>query len=108
MPVIPDEIKEKALKDVKPLRNNVYIYMLPRIKKLGLIELPTQHKEYTEKAMVITVGKDVEELEPGDTILIPFHEGTHLQIEETYTESSLHRIIVEHNVTTKVGENYGK
>ncbi len=106
MPKIPDEIKEKALKDMIPLRNNVYIYMLPRIKKLGLIEIPGQHKEYTEKAMVITVGKDVEELEPGDTILIPFHEGTHLQVAETYTESSLHRIIIEHNVTTKVGGEY--
>jgi len=72
MPKIPDEIKKETLKDIEPLRNNVY----------------------------------VEELEVGDTILIPFHEGTHLQVEETYTESSLHRIIVEHNVTTKVGANY--
>ena len=106
MKPIPDEIKKEVLKDIKPLRNNVYIYMLPRIKKMGLIEMPEQHKEYTEKAMVIAVGKDVEELEVGDTILIPYHEGTHLQIEETYTESSLHRIIVEHNVTTKVGGEY--
>ena len=108
MKSIPDEIKKEILGDVIPLRNNVYIYILPRIKKLGLIEMPEQHREYTETAMVIAVGKDVEELEPGDKILIPYHEGTHLQVAETYTESSLHRIIVEHNVTTKVGENYGK
>ena len=106
MPVIPDEIKKEVLKDMIPLRNNVYIYMLPRIKKLGLIEIPGQHKEYTEKAMVIAIGKDVEELKIGDIILIPFHEGTHLQVAETYTESSLHRIIIEHNVTTKVGGEY--
>ena len=108
MKPIPDEIKKEVLKDVIPLRNNVYIYMLPRIKKLGLIEMPEQHKEYTETAMVIAVGKDTKELEVGDKILIPYHEGTHLQVTKTYTESSLHRIIVEHNVTTKVGENYGK
>jgi co-chaperonin GroES (HSP10) len=106
MPKIPDEIKEKALKDIEPLRNNVYIYILPRITKLGLIEMPEQHREYTEKAMVIAVGKDVEELKEGDTILIPYHEGTHLQVEETFTKSSLHRIIVEHNITTKVGGGY--
>ena len=106
MPEISDEIKKEVLRDIEPLRNNVYIYILPRIKKLGLIEMPEQHKEYTETAMVIAIGKDVEELEVGDKILIPYHEGTHLQVSETYTKSSLHRIIVEHNVTTKVGENY--
>ena len=104
MKPIPDEIWEEVLKDMEPLRNNVYIYILPRIKKLGLIEMPEQHREYTEKAMVIAIGKDVEELKVGDTILIPYHEGTHLQIEETYTESSLHRIIIEHNILTKVGK----
>jgi co-chaperonin GroES (HSP10) len=102
MPVIPDEIWKEVLKDMEPLRNNVYIYILPRIKKLGLIEMPEQHREYTEKAMIIAIGKDVKELEVGDIILIPYHEGTHLQIEETYTESSLHRIIIEHNILTKV------
>ena len=89
---------------MEPLGTNVYIYMLPRIKKLGLIEMPEAHREYTEKAMVIAIGKDVKELEVGDKILIPYHEGTHLQIEETYNKSSLHRIIIEHNILTKVGK----
>ena len=71
---------------------------------MGLIEMPEAHREYTEKAMIVAVGKDVKEVMVGDTILIPYHEGTHLQIEETYTESSLHRIIIEHNILTKVGK----
>lgn len=96
------EIPKEALKDVRPLGTNIYIYMLPRIKKLGLVAMPEQHREYTEKAMVIAVGKDVEELKVGNIILIPYHEGTHIQIEETYTESSLHRIIIEHNVLCAV------
>jgi co-chaperonin GroES (HSP10) len=102
MPKIPDEIKKDIIPGMKPLRNNIYIYILPRIEKLGLIEMPQQHREYTERAMIIAVGKDVEELEVGDKILIPYHEGTHIQIAETYTESSIHRIIAEYNILTKI------
>ena len=101
MPKIPDEIQKEVL-DLEPIGSNVYIYILPRIKKLGLVEMPGQHREYTEKAMVIATGKDAEEVKPGDKILITYSAGTHLQIAETYTESSLHRIIIEHNILTKV------
>ena len=106
MPKIPDEVQKEAL-DLEPLGSNVYIYILPRIKKLGMIEIPGLHREYTEKAMVITTGKDVEEVKPGDKILITYSAGTHLQIAETYTESSLHRIIIEHNILTKIGSQDG-
>ena len=102
MKSIPDEIMKEIIPGMHPLGTNVYIYMLPRIKKLGLIEMPETHREYTEKAMIIAVGKDVKEVAIGDIILIPYHEGTHLQIEETYAESSLHRIIIEHNILSKV------
>ena len=102
---IPDEVKKEIIPGMEPLGTNVYIYMLPRIKELGGVIMPAQHREYTEKAMVIAIGKDVKELEVGDIILIPYHEGTHLQIEETYTESSLHRIIIEHNILTKVNQD---
>jgi len=105
MKPMPDEIKKEIIPGMIPLGTNVYIYMLPRIKKLGRIEMPEAHREYTEKAMIIAVGKDVKEVEVGDIILIPYHEGTHLQIEETYTESSLHRIIIEHNILTRVNQD---
>ena len=102
MKPIPDEIKKEIIPGMRPLGSNVYIYILPRIKKLGLVEMPEQHREYTEKAMVIAIADGVKELEIGDIILIPYHEGIHLQIEETYTESSLHRIIIEHNILSAV------
>lgn len=105
MPVIPDEVKKEIIPGMRPLGSNIYIYILPRIKKLGLIEMPEAHREYTEKAMVIAIADGVKELEVGDIILIPYHEGTHLQIEETYSESSLHRIIIEHNILTKVNQD---
>lgn len=105
MKPIPDEIMKEIISGMQPLGTNVYIYMLPRIKKLGLIAMPEAHREYTEKAMIIAVGKDVKEVAIGDIILIPYHEGTHLQIEETYAESSLHRIIIEHNILTKVNQD---
>jgi len=105
MPNIPDEIKKETLKDMEPLGDNLYIYVLPRVKKMGSIELPEAYKQHTEMAIVITIGKDVKELKPGDRILISYHMGVHLQIGDTYTESSLHRIIVEHNVLSKIGEN---
>ena len=104
MPKVPDEIEKETL-DLKPLGNNVYIYVLPRAKKIGLIELPGHHRKHTEEAIVIAVGRGVEELEIGDKVLITFNQGTHLQITETYSESSVHRIIAEFNILTKVNQN---
>jgi co-chaperonin GroES (HSP10) len=103
MPEIPDEIKKEVL-DLQPLGSNVYIYVLSRDKKMGRIEMPGQYRLHTETAIVIAVGEKVEELKVGDKVLITFNQGSHLQITETYNESSQHRIIIEHNVLTKVGE----
>ena len=102
MPEISDEIKKEALKDIKPLGSNVYLYMLPRDTKIGLIEVPTQHAQRTERGIVIAVGKDAEELKPGDEVLISFHEGTHIQLPETYSKEPTHRILIEHNILVKV------
>lgn len=102
MPEIPDEIKEKALKGIKPLGNNAYIYVLEHSSAIGVIQMPAQHAQRTEEAYVIAVGKDVEELEIGDKILISYNAGTHIQLSETYSKEPRHRIIIEHNILTKV------
>lgn len=102
MPEIPDEIKEKALKNIRPLGSNLYIYVLPRAKSIGLIEVPTQTAQRTEEAIVIAKGRGVEELEVGDKILISFSEGTHIQLPETYSKEPRHRIIIEHNILAGV------
>ena len=103
MPVIPDEIKEKVLKGIRPLGNNLYIYVLERATKIGLIEVAVQTAQRTEEAIVIAKGKGVEELEVGDKILISYSEGTHIQLPETYSKEPRHRVIIEHNILCAVG-----
>lgn len=105
MPKIPDEIKSEVLKGIKPLGSNLYIYVLPRAKSIGLIEVPTQTAQRTEEAIVIAKGKGVEELEVGDKILISYSEGTHVQLPETYSREPHHRIIIEHNILCAVNQD---
>ena len=101
MPEIPGEIQEKALKGIEPLGSNVYIYVLERATKIGLIEVASQTAQRTEEAIVIAVGKGVEELEPGDNILISYSAGTHIQLPETYSHEPRHRVIIEHNILVR-------
>jgi co-chaperonin GroES (HSP10) len=102
MPEILDEIKKEALKGIKPLGNSVYIYVLPHDSKIGSIVMPSAHAQRTEEAFVIAKGKDVEELEVGDKILINYKGGAHIQLSETYSNEPRHRIIIEHNILAKV------
>ena len=102
---IPDEIKEKALKGIEPLGNSVYIYVLERATSIGVIQLASQTAQRTEEAIVIAIGKGVEELEIGDKILISYSAGTHIQLPETYSNEPRHRIIAEFNILTKVIQN---
>lgn len=104
MPKIPDEIKEKALKNIRPLGSNLYIYVLPRAEKIGLI-VTANAAQRTEEAIVIAKGEEVEELEVGDKILISYSEGTHIQLPETYSREPRHRIIIEHNILCAVNQN---
>ena len=101
MPEIPEEIKAKALEGLRPLGNNVYIYVLEHAEKIGSI-ITSHAAQRTEEAYVIAVGKGVEYLEVGDRILISYSEGTHIQLPETYSNEPRHRIIVEHNILTAV------
>lgn len=104
MPKIPDEIKKEALENIRPLGSNLYIYVLPRATKIGLIEVAGVAQR-TEEAIVIAKGKGVEELEVGDKILISFSEGTHIQLPETYSKEPRHRIIIEHNILAGVNQD---
>ena len=103
MTEIPDEIKKEALKNVRPLGSNLYIYVLPRAEKIGLI-VTANAAQRTEEAIIIAKGKGVEELEVGDKILISYSEGTHIQLPETYSREPRHRIIIEHNILTRVNQ----
>ncbi len=104
MPKIPEEIKEKTLKNIRPLGSNLYIYVLDRASKIGLVEVAGVAQR-TEEAIVIAKGKGVEELEVGDKILISFSEGTHIQLPATYSQEPHHRVIIEHNVLAGVDED---
>ena len=105
MKPIPDEIKDKVLKGIRPLGSNLYIYVLERAKNIGIIALPTQTAQRTEEAIVIAKGKGVEELEVGDKILISYSEGTHIQLPETYSKEPRHRVIIEHNILCAVKQD---
>lgn len=105
MPNISDDIKKESLKGIVPLGNNVYLYVLPRATKIGIIEVPTQTAQRTEEAIVIAIGKGVEELGVGDKVLISFHSGTHIQLPETYSREPQHRIIAEFNILVKVNQD---
>ena len=102
MPEIPEDIKDKILETIIPLGNKVYIYVLERASKIGVIEMPEQHAQRSEEAVVIATGKDVEELEVGDKILISYHMGTHIQLPDTYSKEPRHRIISEFEILTKI------
>ena len=104
MPKIPEEIQKEALRGIIPLGSNVYIYVLPRSTKIGLIEVPTQHAQRTEEAIVMAIGKGVEELAVGDKILISYNAGTHIQLPATYSREPRHRVIIEHNILVKVNQ----
>jgi co-chaperonin GroES (HSP10) len=104
MPKIPDEILKEALKGIRPLGSNLYIYVLPRAEKIGLI-VTAGAAQRTEEAIVIAKGKGVEELDIGDKILISYSEGTHIQLPETYSKEPRHRIIIEHNILAGVSED---
>ena len=101
MKSIPDEIKDKVLKGIRPLGSNLYIYVLERATKIGLIEVAGVAQR-TEEAIVIAKGEGVKELEVGDKILISYSEGTHIQLPETYSKEPRHRVIIEHNVLCAV------
>jgi co-chaperonin GroES (HSP10) len=101
MPKIPEEIQKEALKGIEPLGSNVYIYVLPRATSIGVIQLASQTAQRTEEAIVIAVGKEVEELGEGDKVLISYSAGTHIQLPETYSKEPRHRIIIEHNILVK-------
>lgn len=107
MPKIPDEIKKEALKGIKPLGMNVYIYVFERATQIGRIQVANVAQR-TEEAVVIAIGKEVKELEVGDKILISYSEGTHIQLPETYSREPRHRIIIEHNILTKVEDENEK
>jgi len=89
---------------IRPVGQNLYIIMEERAGKMGTIEMPSSYQQRSEIAVVKAIGDEVEKIAVGDRVLISYSSGTHVQLPETYTESSKHRIIIEHEILARLEE----
>lgn len=81
--------------------DKLYIKVLDRPSTMRGIPVPNSYSMATEKAEVISAGEKITSFKPGDKILVYYSSGIHIQTEETYTESSKHRLIREHEILAK-------
>ena len=51
-------------------------------RKVGLIHIPGLHSEKTRVGTVVSVGKDITDVSPGDRIAVSFYAGVNLLLFE--------------------------
>jgi len=78
--------------------DRLYLFMDER-QQVSKHVFTADRSQITESGTIISKGKDVsDEFEIGMKVIISYHSGIHLQIEETYTTSKYHRIVREHEI----------
>jgi co-chaperonin GroES (HSP10) len=67
--LIKHNIYSHAAKDFRPLHDRILIRFEPRLKEDGLIvTTQKEHSEVQMEALVISVGNEVRDVKPGDTV----------------------------------------
>lgn len=92
----------EPLSFIRPIKDKIYITIEEKAGKIGLVELPGDARMRSQIGMIQAIGEEVTGFEVGDKILISFGAGIHIQLPETYSNEPFHRIIVEHEILSKV------
>ena len=98
----------KPLSFIKPIKDKLYILVEEKAAQIGSLILPEQARMRSQIAIVQAIGEKVKGFEVGDRILISFGAGIHIQLPETYSVEPFHRIICDHEILAKIGDEYGK
>lgn len=92
----------EPLKFIVPIRDKIYITIEEKAGKIGLVELPGDARMRSQIGIIQAFGEEVKGFKVGDKILISFGAGIHIQLPETYSNEPFHRIIVEHEILSKI------
>lgn len=89
----------KHMLKIKPVRDNLYIEVLQRPTEMRGIVMPEKYRYRTEKAIIRAIGPEVKgDYKVGQFFILQFYSGIHIQLEETYSQEPLHRIINESEI----------
>jgi len=98
--LMSEDERGKPLDFLQAWGDRLYLFMDER-GELSKYVLVKDRSQITESATIISKGKDVsDEFQVGGKVLVSYHSGIHLQIEESYTTSKFHRIVREHEILT--------
>ncbi len=98
--LMSEDERGKPLDFLKAWGDRLYLFMDKR-EQVSKHVFTADRSQITESATIISKGKDVsDEFVEGGKVLVSYHSGIHLQIEESYTTSKFHRIVREHEILT--------
>lgn len=92
----------EPLKFIQPIKDKIYITIEEKAEEIGSIIIPQDAKMRSQIGVIQAKGEEVNGFEIGDKVLISFGAGIHIQLPETYSFEPFHRIIVEHEILSKV------